>query len=165
LPLTLREVVGGTRKTISFQHAGRSEKVAVTIPRGMVTGKKIRIAGKGEASPFGGQPGDLYIQSKMLDDPLYTVSGNDLTIRREVRLSEALLGTRLSIPEVQGGELNLRVPAGTRPGTRMRLSGHGLPVMNSSQRGDLYVVIDVRFPGELTPEQQRLVEDLAQAGL
>lgn len=165
LPLTLHEIVKGTRKTISFQHAGRSEKVAVTIPRGMITGKKIRIAGKGEASPFGGQAGDLYIQSKMIEDPRYTVSGNDLTIKHELRLSEALLGTRLAVPEVQGGEPSLRVPPGTRPGTRMRLSGHGLPIMNSSERGDLYVLIEIRFPSDLTAEQHRLVEALAQAGL
>jgi curved DNA-binding protein len=165
IPLTLQEVVTGTSKTLSLQHGGHSEKVAVKIPRGMVTGKKIRIPGKGEPSPYGGGPGDLFIRSRVLSDPDFAVQGNDLTLRREIRLSEALLGTRLTITGVEGTELSLKVPAGTRPGTRMRLAGHGIPLMGAGGRGDLFVVIDLRIPAELDPEQRRMVEKLAAAGL
>jgi curved DNA-binding protein len=131
----------------------------------MVTGKKIRIPGKGEPSPYGGGPGDLFIRSRVLSDPDFAVQGNDLTLRREIRLSEALLGTRLTITGVEGTELSLKVPAGTRPGTRMRLAGHGIPLMGAGGRGDLFVVIDLRIPAELDPEQRRMVEKLAAAGL
>ena len=60
LPLTLQEVATGTSKTVSFQHQGRSEKITVKIPKGMISGKKLRVAGKGESSPYGGARGDLY---------------------------------------------------------------------------------------------------------
>ena len=59
LPLTLQEVITGASKTVSFNHKGRSEKVSVKIPKGMMTGKKLRLAGKGEPSPYGGPPGDF----------------------------------------------------------------------------------------------------------
>jgi curved DNA-binding protein len=72
LPLTLHEVMTGTSKTVSFDHKGRTEKVTVKIPKGMITGKKLRLSGKGEPSPYGGPPGDLYVQAKVIDDPMYT---------------------------------------------------------------------------------------------
>ena len=65
IPLTLREVATGTTKVVSFRHEGRSEKITVKIPKGMITGKKLRLAGKGEPSPYGGSPGDLFIQAKV----------------------------------------------------------------------------------------------------
>ncbi len=61
LPLTVQEVYSGTEKSVSFQHEGRSEQMTVKIPRGMISGKKLRIAGKGQASMYGGSPGDLFI--------------------------------------------------------------------------------------------------------
>jgi curved DNA-binding protein len=165
LPLTLQEVITGTSKTISFEHKGRSERVTVNIPKGMVTGKKLRLAGKGEQSPFGGKPGDLFIQSKMIHDPRFSVEENDLVIQKEIRLSEALLGTSASVPTPEGKELNLKVPAGTRHGTKMRLSGHGIPAMKGSKRGDLYVRINIAIPKKLTADQKKLVEKLAATGL
>jgi curved DNA-binding protein len=165
LPLTLQEVITGTSKTISFEHKGRSERVTVNIPKGMVTGKKLRLAGKGEQSPFGGRPGDLFIQSKMIHDPRFSVEENDLVIQKEIRLSEALLGTSVSVPTPEGRELSLKVPAGTRHGTKMRLTGHGIPAMKGSKRGDLYVRITIAIPKKLTADQKKLVEKLAAIGL
>jgi curved DNA-binding protein len=165
LPLTLREVITGTSKTISFEHKGRLERVTVKIPKGMVTGKKIRLAGKGEQSPFGGRPGDLFIQSKMIHDPLFSVEADDLVIQKKIRLTEALLGTSVSVPTPEGRELSLKVPAGTRHGTKMRLSGHGIPAMKGSKRGDLYVQIQIAIPKKLTADQKKLIEKLAAAGL
>jgi curved DNA-binding protein len=165
LPLTLREVITGTRKTISFDHKGQSEKITVKIPKGMVTGKKLRLSGKGEASPHGGPAGDLYVQAKVIDDPVFSVDGQDLTTNREVKLTEAILGTTLSVPAPDGKELSLKVPPGTRHGTKMRLTGHGLPTMQGGLRGNLYVRIHVNIPKNLTDEQRHLIQELAQAGL
>ena len=165
LPLTLREVITGTSKTISFEHKGHSERVTVKIPKGMVTGKKLRLANKGEQSPFGGSPGDLYIQAKVMDNPLFSIEDNDLIIQKEIRLSEALLGTSLSIPTPEGRELSLKVPAGTRHGTKMRLTGYGIPVMKGSKRGDLYVRIHIAIPKKLTADQKKIIEKLASTGL
>jgi curved DNA-binding protein len=165
LPLTVREVITGTSKTISFEHKGRTERLTVKIPKGMVDGKKLRLAGKGETSPYGGEPGDLYVQSKVIEDPMYSVQGQDLITHRSVKLTEAILGTNLAVPTPDGKDLSLKIPPGTRPGTKMRLSGHGLPTMKGDRRGDLYVQIQVEVPRKLTDEQKRLVEELAATGL
>jgi curved DNA-binding protein len=165
LPLTLQEVANGTSKTVSFQHQGRTEKISVKIPKGMISGKKLRIAGKGESSPFGGPSGDLFIQAKVLKNPIYEVEGYDLYIDKEIKLSEAILGSNISVPSISSSELSLKVPPGTKHKTKMRLSGHGLPRMHDKGRGDLYVRIQVNIPKKLTQKQKKLIKQLAEAGL
>ena len=165
LPLTLKEVAAGTSKTVSLQHGGQSEKITVQIPKGMITGKKLRLAGKGSASPLGGPPGDLYIQAKVIKDPVFSVEDYDLYMVHELKLTEAILGTRISVPTLDDKKLSLKIPPGTRPGTKMRMSGHGLPHMKGSRKGDLFVKIQIKMPKSLTAEQKALVEKLAQKGL
>lgn len=165
LPLTLEDVVAGTQKIVSFQHKGQSEKITVKIPKGMISGKKLRIAGKGEPSPYGGPAGDLYIKAKVLEHPVYDVQAQDLYINRDIKLSEAILGTNISVPTLSGKELILKIPAGTRHKTKMRLSGHGLPHMHGKGQGDLYVNIHVDMPKRLTKKQKGLIEQLAETGL
>jgi len=165
LALTLQEVASGVHKTIKFQHEGRSENISVKIPKGMITGKKVRIAGKGDISPYGGQPGDLFIQSKVLADPVFGAKEYDLTITREIRLSQSILGTKLAVPTLGGRELSLTIPPGTKHKTRMRLPGHGLPHMKGSRKGDLFVMIHVATPEKLSEEQEKLVKMLADTGL
>ena len=165
LPLTLQEVASGTSKTVSFQHQGRSENITVKIPPGMISGKKLRLAGKGEASGYGGPPGDLFIQSTVSADPTFTNEEYDLHTTITIRLSESLLGTQVKIPTLEGGELSLKIPPGTRHKTRMRLGGHGLPKMKDRSKGDLYVTVSVDIPKKLTPEQEKLVAKLATTGM
>jgi len=165
LPLTLKEVATGTSKTVSLQHQGQSEKVTIQIPKGMITGKKLRLAGKGSPSPLGGPPGDLFIQAKVIKDPFYSVEEYDLNIIHELKLTEAILGTSISVPTLDDKKLNLRIPPGTRPGTKMRMAGRGLPHMKGNRKGDLFVKIRVKIPKQLTAEQKRLVEELARTGL
>ncbi|MFC1789239.1 DnaJ C-terminal domain-containing protein [Thermodesulfobacteriota bacterium] len=165
LPLTLKEAATGTQKTVSFQHQGRSEKITVKIPRGMMSGKKLRIAGKGEPSPYGGPSGDLYIKAKVLSDPVYGVRGHDLYINRDIKLSEAILGSNISVPTLDGKTLSLKIPPGSKHKTKMRLPGHGLPHMDGKGQGDLYVRIHVHIPKELSKKQKDLIGQLADAGL
>jgi curved DNA-binding protein len=165
LALTLQEVASGTQKTVSFQHQGRSEKITVKIPKGMISGKKLRIAGKGEPSPYGGPAGDLYIKSKVLASPVYDLKGHDLYINRDIKLTEAILGSNISVPTLSGKELKLKIPAGTKHKTKMRLAGHGLPHMDGKGQGDLYVRIQVNTPGRLSKKQKSLIEQLAETGL
>jgi len=165
LPLTLREVANGTTKTVSLQHQGYSEKVTVKIPQGLISGKKLRLAGKGSPSPLGGPPGDLFIQAKVLVDPLYHAEKYDLYLNHELKLSEALLGTSISVTTLDDKKLSLKIPPGTSPGTKMRMPGQGLPHMKGNKRGDLYVKIQIKLPKQLTDEQKKLIEKLAAAGL
>jgi len=165
IPLTLQEVATGTDKTVSFQHQGRSEKLSVKIPKGMISGKKLRLAGKGEPSPFGGPAGDLFIKAKVLRDPVYDVKGHNLYIKRKINLSEAILGTSISVPTLAHKELSLKIPPGTKHKTKMRLADHGLPHMNRKNQGDLYVDIHVNMPKKLSGKQKKLVQQLADTGL
>ena len=165
LPLTLREVATGTSKTISLQHQGYSEKVTVKVPKGMITGKKLRLAGKGSPSPLGGPPGDLFIQAKVTPDAVYQVDNYDLVMNQELKLSELILGTSISVPTLDNKHLNLKIPPGTKPGTKMRMAGHGLPHMKGSKKGDLYLKIQLHLPKKLTDEQKKLVGKLAATGM
>jgi len=165
LPLSVRDVATGTSKVVNFQHKGRTERLTVKIPKGMVTGKKLRIAGKGEPSPYGGTPGDLYIQAKVMADPVFQLDGYDVHVNRGVKLSEAILGTSITVPTLDGNELNMKIPPGTRHKTKMRIPGRGLPKMQGSDKGDLFVQIQVDIPKDLTSEQKTLVEEMAKTGL
>lgn len=166
MPLTLHEAAFGTTKEISLQTPqGASERVTVKVPKGMTAGQKLRLAGKGHPGPFGGPRGDLYIQAALLDDPVFSVEGQDLTTHREIKLTDALLGTTISVPTLDGKQYNLKIPAGTKSGTRMRLAGQGLPAMKGGKRGDLFVRIYIDIPRQFTAEQKRLVEKLAETGL
>jgi len=165
LPLTLREIATGTSKAITFQHQGRSENLTVKIPKGLIAGKKLRLAGKGNPSPYGGPAGDLYIKSKVLNDPVFSSENYDLYIDRELKLSEAILGTTVSVPTIDDKQLSLKIPPGTKQGTKMRLSGHGLPDMKKNKKGDLYVRVYITIPQNLNEEQKKIVDELAAVGL
>jgi len=165
LPLTLREVATGASKVITFQHQGRSENLTVKIPKGLIAGKKLRLAGKGNPSPYGGPAGNLYIKSQVLNDPVFSSEKYDLYINRELTLSEAILGTTVSVPTIDDKQLSLKIPPGTKPGTKMRLSNHGLPDMKDNKKGDLYVRVQVKIPQHLNEEQKKIVDKLAAVGL
>jgi len=165
LPLTLREVATGTSKVITFQHQGRSENLTVKIPKGLIAGKKLRLAGKGSPSSYGGPAGNLYIKSKVLNDPVFSSEKYDLYINRELTLSEAILGTTVSVPTIDDKQLSLKIPPGTKPGTKMRLPSHGLPDMKDNKKGDLYVRVQVKIPQHLNEEQKKIVDKLAAVGL
>jgi len=165
LPLTLHEVYNGTSKTISYQTGDQSEQLTVKIPKGMITGKKLRLAGKGEASPYGGPRGDLFVESNILTDSIYVRDEYDLSINKHIKLSEALLGTNVSVPVLDGRTLNLKVPPGTQHKTKMRLTGMGLPHMKGNKKGNLYVYILTDIPKKLTDTQEKLIKELATEGL
>lgn len=166
LPVTIYDIVHGSTKTISLQSpSGGTEQLTVKIPKGWVTGKKLRFAGRGQPSAYGGPAGDLYVRSKVVDDPAYKHKGHDLYVNREIKLTEAILGTKISVPTVDGKQLSLTIPPGTQHKRKMRLSGHGIPHMKGGGAGDLYVVINVKVPKKLTEKQKKLVEQLAETGL
>jgi curved DNA-binding protein len=165
LSLTLAEAAFGTTKQVTIQNQGVPERITVKIPKGMTTGKKLRLAGKGNPGPYGGPRGDLYIQAKLADDPVFSVEDQDLVTYREIKLSDALLGTTISVPTLEEKQYHLKIPPGIKNGTRMRLAGQGLPSMKGSKRGDLYVCLHIQIPKHLTSEQKALVEKLAETGL
>jgi curved DNA-binding protein len=165
LTLTLAEVMNGSTKTLTAKQGDEPRTLTVKIPKGMVAGKKLRLAGKGEPGPMGGPPGDLYIRSAGIADDVFHLEGNDVFIDKTIKLSEALLGCQLQVPTPEGKSINMKIPPGTRHKTKMRLSGQGVPYMKENRRGDLYIIIDVEFPSELTDKQKEIVEQLGREGL
>ncbi len=127
----------------------------VRIPKGLTKGKKIRLAGKGEPSPYGGPAGNLYIKSKPVNTGGFSIDGNDVSLTKTVKLTQALLGDKLEIPTPSGKTMNLTLPAGTRHKARMRLPGHGIPHMKGNGCGDLFVVINIDMPKKLTDKQKK----------
>ena len=165
LPLTLREAAFGTHKIVTIQNQGVPERITVKIPKGMIAGKKLRLAGKGNPGLYGGPRGDLYIQAVMIEDPVFSLEGHDLVTHREIRITEALLGTTISVPTIEDKKLNLRIPSGTKSGTKLRLPAQGLPAMQGGKKGDLYVHIHIQVPKNLTREQKELLEKLSETGI
>jgi len=165
LPLSLEEMLKDTNKTISYTHNGKTERLTIKMPKGMIAGKKLRISGKGNPSISGGPPGDLYIQSKLINHPVYGCEGTDLFIDQTIKLTDALLGSTINIQTIDGNSLSVKIAPGTKHLTKMRLAGHGLPIMNTNSRGDIYVRIHVEMKKDLTKQQIKLLKKLADTGL
>jgi curved DNA-binding protein len=165
MPITLHEMAFGTEKLVSFNHDGHVEKISVKIPPGTLPGKKLRLTGKGQPSPMGGPPGDLYVKLKEVEHPVFKREGNDLYVDRKIKFTEATLGTKVTVPTLDGKTMSLKVPPGTQSHTKMRLKNYGLPLANGKTRGDQYVRIIVETPESLSKKQKALLEELAKEGL
>lgn len=134
----------------------------VQIPPGVDEGMVIRLAGQGEPHAGGGPPGDLLIQTHLRPHPTFQRQGDDLYTVRAITFPEAALGTKVSLTDLTGETVRVTVPAGIQSGTALRLSGRGMPKLRGKGKGDLYVVIEVRTPTDLTPRQRKLLEEFAK---
>lgn len=165
IPLSIHEIINGAKKTITINQGGTANAIEVSIPKGLTRGKKIRLAGKGELSPHGGPAGNLYIKSNPIPSNGFTINGNDVLLSKQVLLTQALIGGTIEIVTPDGKTINLKIPAGTNHKSKMRIPGHGIPQMKGNGCGDLFVVINISIPKNLTPEQKKLIQKLEQTGL
>ncbi len=165
LTISLEESLQGTEKLIAYRVNGRQERVSLKIPAGIEEGKKLRLAGKGEPSPLGGPPGDLYVRIHITPHREFRREKSDLYITRHIKLSEALLGTQIDVPTLNGKTLKLRIPPGIQSHTKLRLKNQGAPKIGQSAKGDMYVEVVVDLPRKLSPEQKKLAEELAKQGM
>jgi curved DNA-binding protein len=165
LSVTLDEVVSGATKEIAFRREnGELARVNVKIPPGISTGKKLRIPGKGLSGAAGGISGDLYIRITVSEHPLFTREESDLYLDREIALTQAVLGSTIEVPTLEGVR-KIKVPAGTQSHSKIRLKGYGLPHFQGKGRGDLYVRVMVEIPKKLDKKQRSVFEELAREGL
>ena len=159
--VTLEEALHGSTRQVSLRRSD-SEKVEtyqVKIPRGVHEGQRIRLAGQGEPGARGGKKGDLFLRVRLARHPDFSVEGNDLVHEAALRPAQAVLGTDLEVPTLEG-DRRLKIPAGTQPGQRFRLRERGLPTANGG-RGDLYVLVQIAIPKELSEAERKLWEQLA----
>ena len=134
--------------------------VRLTIPQGVDSGFKIRLKGRG--APLQGQTarGDLYVTFEVEPHPLFQRTGNDLSTNLKVTPFEAMLGSSKSISNPYGKKVKVNIPEGAQPGDKLRLKGLG--VQTEKQAGDLFVVIDLEIPRNLTPEQKRVLREAGE---
>jgi curved DNA-binding protein len=158
LDLSLEEALEGGRRRLSLDGEGSFE---VDIPAGVREGQRIRIAGKGAAGRGGGPAGDLYLLVRLRPHRRFRREGDDLQVDLRVAPWEAALGATVPVPTLSG-TAQVRVPAGSSSGRRLRLRGRGLPTRDG-ERGNLYATVQVAVPKEMSDEERDLFEKLAAA--
>ena len=139
----------------------RPREVKVRIPAGVQDGKKIRLAGRGDPGRNGGPPGDLFVTCRVPAHPVFRMDGNNLRMTAPVTFAEVALGADIEVPTVDGGQVKVRLPAGTRNGRTFRVKGRGVPARKGT--GDLLVTVEVAVPAKLSDEERVAVEALAAA--
>jgi curved DNA-binding protein len=132
----------------------------VKIPPGVREGQRLRLAGKGERGLGGGPAGDLYLRVRLAKHPDFRVDADGLCHDLELAPWEAVLGTTVSVPTLDGS-VQIKIPPGTQNGQRLRVRGRGLPKKNG-QRGDLFVVATIRLPERIGESERTLWERLAR---
>ena len=139
-----------------------ARRVNVRIPPGVVDSQRIRLKGKGNPGAHGGPAGDLYVDVHVTPDPRFERRGRNVTTTVKVPLTQTMLGTAVEVPTLDE-PVTLKIPAGTQPGTTMRVKGRGVPASGKHAAGDLLVTVTVTVPKKLTKQQRGLVEQLASA--
>ena len=139
----------------------KEASIEVSVPRGVEDGMSIRIAGKGNAGPHGQQAGDLFIRIHVEENELFERKKDDLFTTYRISFTKAILGGSIEV-ETMSRPVKLKIPPGTQPGTIFRLRGKGMPALNSSAYGDLFVKVVVDIPSKLNSEQRKLVEKFAE---
>lgn len=140
------------------------DEVRVRIPRGVRSGTRLRVRGKGHSGPGGGPAGDLLLTVHIGAHPIYRFHGDDLEMDVNVGITDVVLGTSVEIETPDGHKQNLKIPAGTSAGQKLRLRGKGFPNRGEGF-GDLLARVVVRTPKELTEEQRTHFEALRELGV
>ena len=140
----------------------RTQKIKVTIPAGIETGKRINISGQGNAGNNGGPAGDLYVYIQVKPHEYFERHGEDIYCLISISFTQAALGAGIYVNTLDDKNVKLKIPPGTQNGKMFRLREEGVPhLRNPNRRGDLYVKINVVVPEKLSSKQKKLLEDLA----
>ena len=153
IQVSVSDAYHGTSKTLRL---GNGKSIQVKIPVGITTGKKIRLSGQGAPGMNGGANGDLYLEVEVVDDDKFSVKGKDIYTDVKIAPWEAALGEKVPV-ETLAGRVELKIPAGSQSGRKMRLSGKGFP---GSPAGDLYVRLLMVAPPASSAEDNELYEQM-----
>ena len=137
----------------------KERNLSVNIPAGVEDGTRIRLAGEGEAGLRGGPAGDLYIFLSLRAHEFFQRDGADLYCKVPISMSIAALGGEIEVPTIDGKKARVMVPEGTQSGKQFRLKSKGMPVLRSSQFGDMYIQVGVETPVNLTRRQRELLKE------
>lgn len=141
-----------------------NKTITVKIPSGIDSGMRLRVSGKGEASPNGGENGDLYLEFQVEEHDFFQRDGDDIYLEVPINISEAALGCKKDIKTLYS-TVTLSVPAGTENGDKQRIKGKGIKNSSTGNTGDMYLIFKVMTPTKLTREQKNLFEKLMDTDL
>jgi curved DNA-binding protein len=164
LSITLEDSVFGAEKKLALQKDDHVDEINFKIPPGINSGKKLRLAGKGGTGIDGGPAGDLYINITILPHPIFARDGNDIYIDKIINFSQAVLGTSIDVPTIEGTVKRIKILPGTQNNTKIRMKGFGVPRLKGLGKGDQFVKIIVEIPKKLSEKQVELVRKLAEEG-
>ncbi|MFP4523473.1 MAG: molecular chaperone DnaJ [Candidatus Nanoarchaeia archaeon] len=137
-----------------------SEKeIKISIPAGVQDGAQLRLREEGEAGEAGSPPGDLYILVSVKEDENFRRQGADVYLEVPITFSQATLGDKITIPTILS-QAKLKIPAGTQPGTLLRMKGEGLPSLHGNSKGDQFIKIQIEVPHKLSKKQKEAVKKL-----
>lgn len=139
-------------------------KITVKIPPGVDTGSQLRLQGEGEPGENGGLRGDLFVILHVKDHDFFSREGENLYCEIPISFAQAALGDRIRIPVIENKEgREVDIPAGTQPGEVLTIPGLGMPLLQSSRRGDLHVKVNVKVPKKLTQHQRELLMEFSKS--
>lgn len=142
----------------------KRKEIEVTIPEGVDTGYQLRISGKGSAGTNGGPNGDIYLEFKVKDHPLFEREDEDIYLKVPLNIVEAALGCKKEIPTLTGNVM-LEVKAGTQSGEKVKLKGKGIKRVGAIGKGNMYVIYEVITPTKLSMTTKKLFKELAKENL
>lgn len=140
----------------------KTVKLNVSIPKGVESGMRLRVASEGDAAPRNGLAGDLYIFINVKKHKYFQRDQEDLHIKIPISFIQAALGDTVEVPTLFG-KAQLKIPAGTQPDTMFKLKGKGLPVLQSSRTGEQFVTVELQVPKKLNAKQKKALGDYAKA--
>lgn len=142
----------------------KNKDLDVKIPAGVDTGNRLRLAGKGDSGTNGGENGDLYLEFRVKEHPLFERDGNDIYLELPLTITEAVLGCKKEIPTLYGN-VKLTIDSGANTGDKHRLKGKGVEDLHSGSKGNMYVIINVVIPSKIDKKQKKLFEELSNTDL
>lgn len=134
-------------------------KISINVPAGVDNGSRLRLKGQGNAGPSGGPAGDLYIIIEVIPHPKFQRAGQDIHSKVRINYPQATLGTKVKVDTLWGTE-TVSIPAGTQPGTVIRMRGKGMPNLNGTRKGDHFVEVVVVVPTRLSAAQRSALLEL-----
>lgn len=167
ISITLEDSFQGSIRNLTLQHTepgqdgrplAKERTLKVRIPKGIQQGQHIRLAGQGSPGARGGKAGDLYLEIVFKPHPLFRVEGKDIFLELPVAPWEAALGATVAIP-TPAGTVDLKIPAGSRSGQKLRLKERGIPGASS---GDLYVILQIVLPAADSEETRAFYREMEQ---
>lgn len=168
ITLTVEEAFSGTQRRIQFQEPEldpsngqvvlKTRSLNVKIPAGVIAGQQIRLAGQGAKGVGGGPRGDLYLEIQLEEHAFFTVKNHDVYLNCPVTPWEAALGAKITVPTL-AGPVELKIPAGSQTGKRLRLKNRGFP---GAPAGDQYVLLSIYIPEPKTESQRELYQTMAK---